>query len=337
MTTLEDFGQTADGKTVQRVTLSGGGLTARFLTWGAVLQDLRLEGHAGPLVLGFETFAPYPEHSPYFGATAGRFANRIRDGHLEIDGKVHQLDTNFQGRHMLHGGAQGIGKLNWTLEAHGADFATFSIRLADGHMGFPGAMEIRQTFRLSEGGVLDIRMEATSDAPTLCNLAHHSYFNLGDTPDVKDHLLQVAAETYLPVDDGLIPTGEQAPVDGTRFDFRSPAAIGPRLAQGLIDHNFCLSPDRTDLRPVARLTCPASGVSMELRTTEPGVQVYDGSGLDVPVPGLDGRRMGRFGGIALEPQVWPDAPHHPGFPQALLRPGETYRQATQYIFTKDTP
>jgi aldose 1-epimerase len=203
-------------------------------------------------------------------------------------------------------------------------------------MGFPGNLEILQTFRLLEGGVLDITMRATTDAPTLCNLAHHSYFNLGMEETVDGHTLRVDAATYLPVDPELIPTGEPAPVAGTRFDFRTASPLGPASAKGLIDHNFCLSDDRVAIHPVAELCCPETGVAMEVRTTEPGLQVYCGAALDVPVPGLDGRRMGPRSGIALEPQVWPDAPHHPAFPQAVLRPGETYRQNTQFIFRKES-
>lgn len=332
---IETFGNMPNGTPVERMTISGGGLTAKFLTFGAALQDLRLEGHDGPLVLGFETFAPYLTHSKSFGITAGRYANRIRDGHLELDGHTYQLDTNFLGKHLLHGGGAGIGKRVWEVEHHGADNLTLTIKLADGEMGFPGNMLIRQTFTLAENGLLDIVMEAETDAPTLCNLAHHSYFNLGDSGDVKDHLLQIDAETYLPVDDELIPTGEQASVEGTRFDFRQATAVGPASAKGLIDHNFCLSQDRTKLRRVARLACPQSGVRMELRTTEPGLQIFDGSVIDIPVPGLDGRQMGPSAGIAMEPQIWPDSPHNPDFAQAVLRPGETYEQHTQYIFAKD--
>ncbi len=333
----EDFGQMPDGTPVRRYTIQGGGLTARFLTYGAVLQDLRLDGHAGPLVLGLEAFEDYLAHSRYFGATAGRYANRIRDGHLELDGETYQLDTNFLGKHLLHGGAAGIGKRVWGLAELSDNSITLVIRATDGEMGFPGNLDIRQTFTLRGDGVLDICMEATTDATTLCNIAHHSYFNLGEGDTVADHLLRVAADNYLPVDNELIPTGDVAEVAGTRFDFRAPCAIGPASARGLIDHNLCLSAERQALRKVAELSCPASGVSMQIRTTEPGLQVYDGAALDVPVPGLDGRRMGPGAGVALEPQIWPDSPHHANFPQAILRPGETYRQQTQYIFSKDTP
>ena len=332
----EVFGLMPDGTPVRRYRLRGGGLTAHFLTYGAVLQDLRLDGHSGPLVLGFEAFDHYPAHSRYFGATAGRYANRIRDGHVEIDGEAFQLDTNSLGKHTLHGGAAGIGKRLWELRDLSADSITLGIRAVDGEMGFPGNLDILQTFRLLDGGLLDITLRAVTDAPTLCNLAHHSYFNFGAGDTVDTHVLWVCAETYLPVDAELIPTGEQATVAGTRFDFRAPAALGPASAQGLIDHNLCLSAGREPLRRVAELVCPESGVAMELRTTEPGLQVYDGSALAVPVPGLEGRRMGARSGIALEPQVWPDSPHHADFPQAVLRPGETYSQHTQYIFRKES-
>ena len=330
----ETFGQMPDGTSVERYTISGGGLTARFLTYGAILQDLRLEGHDAPLVLGLNTLEDYFEHSKSFGITAGRYANRIRDGHVEIDGTSYQLDTNFIGKHLLHGGGVGLGKRVWDVAEIGADFIVLKIRAEDGEMGFPGNLDITQRFTLRAGGVLDIEMEAVTDAPTLCNLAHHSYFNLG-AETVADHLLQIEAEKYLPVDAELIPNGQQVDVAFTRFDFRTPTQIGPRSAKGLIDHNFCLSQGREPLRRVATLSCPASGVSMDLNTTEPGLQIFDGSLLDVAVPGLDGRKMGPGAGIAMEPQIWPDSPHNPDFAQAVLRPGETYRQHTQYVFAKD--
>jgi aldose 1-epimerase len=330
---IEDFGQMPDGTAVQRLRLNGGGLTAHVLTYGTVLQDLRLEGHEAPLVLGFPEFASYLEHSRYFGATAGRCANRIRDGHLELDGQTYQLDRNFLGRHSLHGGAVSMGKQLWTLEDHAMDWAVFSIVQEDGHMGYPGRLEAKVTYALLPGGVFDVQMEATTDAPTLCNMAHHSYWCLDTGGSIADHMLQVEAEHYLPVDEGLIPTGEEATVAGTGFDFREPAPVSQQ--SGLFDHNFCLSRQREGIRPVARLHSPASGVRLEVRTTEPGLQVYDGAKLDIPVPGLDGQSLGAHAGIAIEPQIWPDAPHNPDFPQAVLRPGETYRQHSQFKISKD--
>ncbi len=333
---IECFGQMPDGSEVQRIALKGGGLSAWVLTYGAVLQDLRLEGHPTPLVLGFDSFAPYLSHSPYFGATAGRFANRIRDGHLELDGITHQLDRNFLGKHHLHGGAKGIGKRVWQIEEVTENAATLGISLADGEMGYPGNMQVRMHLGLLPDGVLDIQIDATSDAPTLCSLAHHSYFNLGAGATTGGHALKVVAATYLPVDAELIPTGEVRPVAGTSFDFRIPKPIGPASAVEKIDHNYCLSDTREPLRPVASLRCPQSGVNMELSSTEPGLQIYDGAKVDINLPGLTGAPMQAHAGIAMEPQVWPDANHHTGFPQAVLRPGERYEQHTQYKFMKET-
>lgn len=329
-----EFGKTSSGETVHRHTIRGGGLTAHVMTWGAVIQDLRLEGHQPPLVLGFEAFESYPAHSRYFGATAGRCANRIRDGRFTIDGKTFQVDRNFLGKHHLHGGSAGIGKRVWQAEAVATDRIKLSITCEDGDMGYPGRLVITQTIALLDGGVLDIVLEAQTDAPTLCNLAHHSYFNLDGTPDILGHELRVAAEHYLPVDEELIPTGEVRPVEGTGFDFRRARTLAEATRDQRIDHNFCLSQDRRVLREVARLDAPASGVSMTVRTTEPGIQVYDGAPLDVPVPGLEGRTMKTHAGIAMEPQTWPDAINHPDWFQPLLRPGETYRQHTQYAFAK---
>lgn len=327
------FGRLPDGSEVEAVRLTGGGLSATVLTWGAVLQDLRLDGHGPALILGLPDIGAYLAHSRHFGATAGRCANRIAHGRAVIGGRACQLDRNYLGKHALHGGSDGCGKRLWRLVGRDAASARFEIVLTDGHMGFPGRIAIGATFGLRDGGVLDIVYEATTDRPTLCNLAHHSYFVLDDSGDVLDHRLQVLAERYTPVDAEMIPTGAVLPVAGTRFDFRSPRPIRQPDGGGpVIDHNYCIAEARGALRPVARLSSPASGVGLELRSTEPGLQVYDGALLDVPVPGVDGRRIGAFAGIALEPQVWPDAPNHPGFPSALLRPGETYRQHTQYAF-----
>ncbi len=320
-----------DGRAVHRVTLTGGGLTAHVLTYGAVLQDLRLEGHDAPLVLGFPDFAPYLTDSPYFGATVGRFANRIRGGHLELDGQAYQLDTNDGGRHMLHGGADGLSGGLWEIDEIAGDHATFTAELPDGHMGFPGTLKCSVTFALTEGGTLDIQMRADTDKTTLCSLAHHSYFTLDDAETVSQHQLQIAAESYTPVDDTLIPTGEIAPVSGTQFDFRAAAPLSQAYP---VDHNFCLSNARQPLRQVARLQSLASGVRMDCLTTEPGLQVYDGSGIATEAPGLRGQKMGACAGVAMEPQVWPDAHHHKDFPQAVLRPGEMYHQHTQFVFSK---
>lgn len=333
--TCETFGTMPDGQAVERVTLSGGGLTASILGYGAVLQDLRLDGHAPPLVLGFDRFDHYLAHSRYFGATAGRCANRIAGAAFRLGVVTYRLDANYLGKHHLHGGSAGIGTRLWTFEDVRPDSATLRIELSDGEMGYPGAMVVRVTFALLRGGALDIRMAAWTDTPTLCNLAHHSYWNLSGEPDILNHSLQVSADHYLPVDDELIPTGELAAVAGTPFDFRHGTRLAQACASARIDHNFCTGDARCAIRDVARLS--GGGIQMAIRTTEAGLQVFDGAPLAVPVPGLGGRRMGAHAGIALEPQVWPDAIHHPDWAQPVLRPGETYDQHTQFVFTKAAP
>ncbi|MCP4075259.1 MAG: galactose mutarotase [Gammaproteobacteria bacterium] len=330
------FGKMPDGSVVDCISLSAGSLTAKILTYGSVLQDLRLDGHSPSLVLGFDSLEHYLDHSPYFGATAGRCANRIGHGHLLLEGVEYQLDQNFLQRHHLHGGAMGIGKRLWKIEKANTERVTLSIKLADGEMGYPGNMDVEVTYRLLPAGVLDICFEATTDKTTLCNLAHHSYFNLSGRDSILDHRLRVEAASFTPVDDELIPTGEVRSVTGSIFDLRQFKDVGSIVHKQGIDHNFCLSDQRQSLRSVAFLESPSSAVSMTVRTTEPGLQIYDGARVAPPVPGLDGLHMKAYAGIALEPQIWPDAIHHSHFPQAVLHSDEVYKQRTQYIFSNKT-
>lgn len=330
----EVFGTLPDGREVHRVRISGGGLTASILTWGAVLQDLRLAGHDPALVLGFEDLPSYLAHSPYFGATAGRCANRIKGASFDLDGQTFHTDANALGRHTLHGGREGIGKCLWTLREVSDHAVALTIEDPDGHMGFPGTLSIRAVFALLPTGVLDIRYTATTDAPTLCNLAHHSYFALDATGHVKDHRMGIEADHFLPTDADFVPTGDVRALAGHPYDVRQGRTIAGANEGGPIDCNFCLSRARVPIRPVAWVSSAASGVEMVVRTTEPGLQVYDAARIDVPVPGLDGRKMGPYCGLALEPQVWPDAIHHPDWPSPVLRPGETYDQHTQFIFRR---
>lgn len=324
----EIFGEDSDGAPVLRATLSAHGMTARVLSWGAVLQDLRLEGIDHPLVLGFEEFADYPRHSPNFGAVVGRVANRIRGGAAVVDGVERRFDLNCLGRHTLHGGSRGTGVSTWRLERATATEAALTLTLPDRHMGFPGALAIRAVYRIEPGPALVFEAVATTDAPTICNLAPHSYFALdGPDHDARDQRLWINADAYLPVDEDLCPTGEVAAVAGGRFDFRTERAIG---ATGY-DHNFALGEARTARRPVARLSGPRSGVVMEIETAEPGLQVYDGA--TIPAhgpPGLGGARYGPHAGIALEPQAWPDAPNQKWAAQVTLTPGEVMRQTSVF-------
>ena len=332
----EVFGRTEEGETVQRFSISGAGLTANVMTWGASLQDLASAGHAAPLVLGFERFEDYLADTTYMGATAGRYANRIRDGRFTLGGRRFRVDNNFLGRHMLHGGARGFAKRVWDVALHGRDYVTFSLHSADGDMGFPGAIDVTCTYRLKIPASLAIEFTATADEPTLCNLAHHSYFNLDDGGggNILDHRLVINAAAYLPVDDELIPTGIVLPVEGTAFDFRHARKIlmesgGSQLPY---DHNFCLAAARGPLHQAAWVQGGISGLEMEVWTTEPGLQFYAGHKVAPDADGLGGRRYGAYAGLCLEPQVWPDSPNHPYFPQAVLLPGEVYRQTTEYRF-----
>ncbi|HLP67223.1 MAG TPA: aldose epimerase family protein [Rhizobium sp.] len=332
----ELFGQTAAGEPVYRVTLVGGGLTMKVITWGAVIQDLRLEGHSHPLVLGFETFDDYPLHSPYFGATPGRCANRIANGRFTLDGREYQLERNENGVGHLHGGSDGIAKRNWDIVSLAPDRVEMAIVDPDGRAGYPGNCSITATYTLQEHGVLSVVYTSSTDRPTLANVCQHSYFNLDGGEDALGHDLMLAADAYLPVDDRLIPTGEVRPVDGTPFDFRTMSPMNHQWGgeRVLYDHNFCLSPSRVGKRTVAIARSITSGVAMEVRTTEPGVQFYAGAKLNVPVAGLEGRRYAPFAGFCLETQTWPDAVNHSNFPNAVLRPGEVLRQETEYVFSK---
>ena len=332
----EIFGHTHGGEPVLRVLLTGGGLTARVITWGAVIQDLRLEGHAPPLVLGFEEFDSYPLHSPYFGATPGRNANRIDGGRFAIDGTSYQLDCNENGVTHLHGGSNNIAMQNWTIVEQAPDRVVLQIIDVDGRAGYPGNCTITTTYHLQPGGVLSVVYESVSDQPTPCNVCQHSYFNLDGCDDALGHDLMIAADHYLPTNERQIPTGELRAVAGTPFDFRE---MGPMNradgdGQALFDHNFCLSSERQPKRSVVLARSVYSGVSMEVRTTEPGVQFYAAFKLDVPVPGLEGRQYGPFAGFCLETQIWPDAVNHKDFPNGILRPGEVLRQETDYVFSK---
>ncbi|ASY58511.1 aldose epimerase family protein [Sinorhizobium sp. CCBAU 05631] len=335
-TDTEIFGHLPSGEPVHRLTLTGGGLTAKVLTWGSVIQDLRLDGHAAPLVLGFEDFDSYPAHSSYFGATPGRNANRIGDGRFMLDGKAYQLELNEKGVTHLHGGSDNIGKRNWTILDRAEGSVTLRITDPDGRAGYPGNCTVTCTYALKPGGTLNVLYETETDAPTLANVCQHSYFNLDGGEDARGHDIMIAADHYLPTDERLIPTGEIRPVAGTAFDLREMTSLkrqmqGDRIAY---DHNFCLSPERMRKRSVALVRSINSGVSLEVRTTEPGVQLYTGSKLNVPVSGLEGRRYGPFAGFCLETQVWPDAVNHRGFPNGVLRPGEVLRQETDYVFAK---
>lgn len=335
MTNVEPFGRSKDGEEINRVSIAAGGLRANIMTWGASVQDLRLDGHGAPLVLGFETFEPYLVHGSHFGATPGRFANRIKDGQFILDGERFDVDRNQDGRHTLHGGSKGFGKRVWHIAESGDDFVSLALRSPDGDMGFPGNLDVQCLYRVQTPGTLSIELTAKTDHPTYCNLTNHSYFNLDDggASDILDHRLTIAAGAYLPNDADSIPTGLVQPVDGTPYEFRMARAVRTDGEQVSYDNNFCLAAKRGPLRQAAWAQGTVSGIEMETWTTEPGVQFYIGHKLKPDMPlGLAGIQYRPSSGFCLEPQFWPDAPNRPYFPVAVLRPHETYRHVTEYRF-----
>ena len=335
--TVTSFGQLADGTEVPLVTISGGGLTVGVIGLGAVIRSLDFDAGAGPAprVLGLQTLADYLAHSPSMGIVAGRYANRIGGARFSLDGREIALLPN-EGRNQLHGGPNGFGKRGWTLRDAGRDRVILSLVSEAGDQGYPGRVETTCDYRISGDGVLSIALTATTDAATVVNLATHSYFNLDGSADILDHVLEIPAEDYTPVDAELIPTGEIVAVSGTPFDFRKARPVrffvdGKRAGY---DHNFVVARDKADgPRLLARVTDGAGTVELEVHSTEPGVQFYDGAYLAVPVKGLGDRTITSNGGLCLEPQIFPDTPNKPQFGSAVLRPDETYRQLTEYRFS----
>ncbi|MFO1185972.1 MAG: aldose epimerase family protein [Alphaproteobacteria bacterium] len=325
------FGRWSDGSEILEVEIAGGGLSARVITWGAAVRDLRLTGHRAPLVLGLNSLEDYARHSRHFGAMAGRCANRIGAGRCVIGGAEYRLERNEDGRTHLHGGdAFGFSKRPWRLAGHDARSVTLALTAEDGEAGYPGRVETEVTYTIEPPATLLVAARATTDKPTLVNLAHHSYFNLGGE-DIRGHALEVAAGRITELDELRVPTGRVLDVAGTPFDFREPLTIGARGAS--YDINFCLTDSVRDAPHfAARAALPDGGLALEVWTTEPGLQIYDAARLNCPVPGLEGRRYGAFAGLCLEAQRWPNAVNHPHFPSALLCPGEVYRQQTEYRF-----
>jgi aldose 1-epimerase len=328
-----------------------GGAEARIADYGATLMALKTRdrnGVLGDIVLGFESVEPYLAGTPNFGAIVGRYANRIAGARFTLDGMTYRLPRN-DGDNCLHGG-KGFDKRVWqsvAFEDAEGQGVTLTYVCADGEEGFPGTLTVQVTYRLRHDDALSIRYQATTTKATPINVTNHSYFNLsaGKTDDVLDHRLTIAAECFTPVDAGLIPTGELRPVAGTPFDFRRPETVGSRIAAedeqirfGCgYDHNFVMLGARAGkLALAAILTDPLSGRVLEVRTTEPGVQIYTGNCLDGAPIG--GRNFARHGGICLETQHFPDSPNQPAFPATILRPGEIFTSQTDFAFrTADAP
>ena len=324
------FGTTADGQEVKAVTIAAGELSAVILTYGATLQDIRLAGVPWPLTLGSDSLAAYERLMRYNGAIVGPVANRIAGAKARIAGTEHQFDPNEAGRTTLHGGGEGISAQVWQIASVSDAFVTMEIDLPDGQGGFPGNRRISATFSVSAPATLRIELSATTDRETILSLANHSYWNLDGGADTSGQRLSIAADHYSPVDEALIPTGEVRAVDGTDFDFRAGRMLGPAC---VVDHNFCLTADGS-VKPALKLE-GAKGVTMQVATTAPGIQIYTAGRMNsAPAIGLAGQPYGAFAGVAIEPQLWPDAPHHAHFPSVALRPGETWRQESTWSFSR---
>ncbi|MEH3146298.1 MAG: galactose mutarotase [Methylobacterium frigidaeris] len=340
----ESFGTTRDGAAVIRHTLARGGLRVRILSYGAIVQTIEVpdrDGRVANVALGLDRLDLYETVSPHFGGLLGRYANRIAGGRFSLDGRSHDLTRN-EGGNTLHGGAQGFDRHVWDVVAAGTDRITLRRVSPDGEEGFPGTLAAVVTYSLDEAGGLRIDYEAETDAATVVSLSNHSYFNLAGegSGDVLGHEVTVFADHYTPVDDDQIPTGALAPVAGTPFDFRQPTPLGariraadPQLIRGQgYDHNFVLGPGDA-LRPAARVREPGSGRCLDVLTTRPGLQLYSGNQLDGRLAGPGGRLYRPGDALCLEAQAFPDAPNQPGFPSAVLRPGETFRATTVYRFS----
>jgi aldose 1-epimerase len=332
---IRSFGQRTDGQEVQVITLTGGELRVRVLTLGAILQDLRLAGVTWPLVLGSDMLAAYEGPMHWFGAVVGPVANRLRGATAPLNGKTLHFVAN-EGETVLHGGPIGTSGLIWEIEAASVSHVVLRLDLADGTEGFPGRRVIRAEYRLLPPDRLQLRLTAESDAPTLMNLAHHAYWALDGARGTQTMDLAVAADHWLPVDDTTLPTGEIRAVTGAR-DLRDGRAMSNLPA---LDHNYCLMPGGPDaataraLTPIARLS-GALGVTLEIASTAPGLQIYDGAGINTaPYPGLMGTPYGPGAGVALEPQLWPDAPHHPDFPSVSMLPKNMWEQVTEYRLSR---
>jgi aldose 1-epimerase len=334
---IETFGALEGESLLQATLRNAAGGAATILNFGAILHSWTVPGGGGApveLTVGGARPAGYVRANPaYFGAVCGRVANRIARGRFTLDGRTHALARN-NGPNHLHGGLRGFDRRVWTLDPPDAAGASVRLRLhsPDGEEGYPGALEVGVTCTLSDDHRLRIDYTAHADAATPVNLTQHAYFNLsgGRTPDILGHRLTLRSGRYLPTDADDLVTGGILPVDGTAFDFRAGAALdgAKRGRPEGYDHCFALDPRGAD-EPCARLEDPASGRVLEMRTTEPGLHVYTGRHL-AGVPGRDGAPLPRHAGIALEAEHFPDAVNQPSFPSVILRPGEVYRQTTDY-------
>ena len=350
----ETFGSMPDGSKVDAVVLSNGhGMQARIIALGASIQSLATpdrNGKSANIALGYASLADYLGNPQYFGATVGRYANRIAKGKFTLDGHAYSVPVN-NGVNSLHGGSKGFDKVLWTVgevkHEAGKASVTLSYVSPDGDMGYPGKLTATVTYTLDEQNRLSIDYRASTDKTTIVNLSNHAYWNLSGegSGSVMDHRLTIAGDAYLPVDAGSIPTGEIRNVAGTPFDFRQAKAIGRDIrtndAQLLnghgYDHNWVISKDEAAApRVVARVEDPASGRVLTLKSSKPGLQFYSGNFLDGTTVGTGGHVYRQGDAFVLEPQLYPDTPNQASFGSARLEPGHEYRNLIVYEFTTES-
>jgi aldose 1-epimerase len=342
------WGRTPDGTRVDLYTLRNAtGIEARIATLGGVITVLRAPDRSGVLddvVLGHDEVGGYAPNRGYLGALVGRYANRIAGGTFTLDGTKYSLARN-NGPNHLHGGARGWDQAVWRakpFERESEAGVVLTHASKDGDEGYPGTVSAEVTYTLTDRNALRVDYRATTDKATVINLTQHSYFNLAGAraADILGHELTIDADRYTPVDDALIPTGELVPMAGTPFDFRTPTAIGARIANDDVqlkrgrgyDHNFVLTRQGDGLSLAARVYEPLTGRTLEIATTEPGIQFYSGNSLDGTITGKGGRAYGHRSGFCLETQHFPDSPNHPDFPSTVLRPGAQYQSTTVFTF-----
>ena len=346
-----EFGK-VDGETVKGFVLKNRrGLSAKLITYGARLTELHAPDRAGKtadIVLGFDKIEDYIATNTFFGATCGRYGNRIRKGTFELEGAEVTVSQN-EGQNHLHGGHRGFDRKIWQAAIDASKNAvTFTMVSHHGEEGFPGTVFLAVTYTLGEDNVMHIQMRGTTDKVTVLNAVHHTYWNLAGqgSGDVRNQLLHMAADFYTPVDEELITTGEILSVADTVFDFRTPKPIGldidalsdvgtGNLVGGGYDHNWCLNGDSKPLHLCAKVKDPASGRCMELRTSEPGVQFYTGGYLNEKVIGKRGLPYCRFAGYTFETQKFPNSPNFSHFPSSTLTPDQVYDHRMEFRFTTE--
>ncbi|MFN8138273.1 MAG: aldose epimerase family protein [Fimbriimonadales bacterium] len=332
----EPFGTVPGGTDCSVFSLESDAIKLKLADYGGTIVSIQTpdrDGVFGEVTLGFDSVEEYANHGAYFGCLVGRFANRIAFGRFSIDDVAYQVSVN-SGRHQLHGGSEGFDRRVWRMEE--TEFGVkFGLRSLDGDQGYPGNLRASAEYVL-RGSEVELRYHAETDVATIVNLTNHAYFNLAGSGVILDHTLQVAASSFTPTDDELIPTGEIRSVENTPFDFRSPKRIGERMNQissepNGYDHNFVL--DVGVETPAATLCCDQTGRKLEVFTDQPALQVYTGNFLDGSLMGRDGRPISQHAAICLETQGFPDAPNHPEFPSVVLRPGEAYDRVTKFRFS----